>query len=163
VNRGDPLQFDLTLALADRPGQLLKALEPIAKNGGNIISIIHEREKFTAGVYVPVSLVVDFPSYENFRKVKEDLEKIGVDVIKSEEVIERASLTVMLIGKIDFKKIIKTRIKGLRIVNFEVLAPASKEACIKLNIEVPVNFADEAVRELKEIAREENVILVTSI
>lgn len=156
------MRFDLTLGLADRPGQLLKALEPIAKNGGNIISIIHEREK-TAGVYVPVSLVADFPTYENFRKAREDLEKIGVTVIKSEEVIERANVTAIIIGKLDFKRIVETKIKGLRIVDFEVSAPASEEACIKLNIEVPVELADEAMRELKRISREENAILICSI
>jgi len=156
------LRFDLTLALVDRPGQLLKALEPIAKNGGNIISIIHEREK-TAGVYVPVSLVADFPTYENYRKARDDLESLGVNVIKSEEVIERANITAILIGKLDFKRIVETKMRGLRIVDFEVSAPTSREACIRLNMEVPVELVDEAVMELKKIAREENAILVSSI
>jgi ACT domain-containing protein len=102
------------LALADRPGQLLRALEPIARNGGNIISVIHERERFTASVYVPVSLVVDFPTYGNFRKAREDLEKIDVSVIRSEEVIEKASVTAILIGKIDLKKVVEAKIRGLR-------------------------------------------------
>jgi len=156
------LRLDLTLALVDRPGQLVKALEPIAKNGGNIISIIHEREK-TAGMYVPVSLVVDFPAYENFWKAREDLEKIDVNVVKSEEVIERANITAILIGKFDLKRILETKIKGLRIIDFEVSAPTSKEACIKLNLEIPMESADEAMRELKRISREENAILVSSI
>jgi len=126
------LRFDLTLALADRPGQLLRALEPIAMNGGNIISVIHERERFTSSVYVPVSLVVDFPTYDNFRKAREDLEKIDVSITRSEEVIEKASVTAILIGKIELEKIVEANIRGLRIVDFEVLAPTSKEACIKL-------------------------------
>ena len=156
------MKFDLTLALVDRPGQLLKALKPIAKNGGNIISIIHEREK-TAGVYVPVSLVADFPTYENYRRAREDLENIDVNIVKSEEVIERANITAILIGKLDFKRIVETKIKGLRIVDFEVSAPTSKEACIKLNLEVPVELVDEAMKELKRMSKEENAILVSSI
>ena len=156
------MRLDLTLGLADRPGQLLKALEPIAKNGGNIISIVHEREK-TSGVYVPVSLVADFPAYENFRKAREELEKMGVTVMKSEEVIERANVTAIIIGKLDFKKIVDTKIKGLRIVDFEVSAPTSRDACIKLNIEAPLELADEAMKELKRISKEENAILVCSI
>ena len=157
------MRFDLTLALADRPGQLLRALEPIAWNGGNIISVIHERERFTASVYVPVSLVVDFPTYENFRKAREDLEKIDVSVIRSEEVIEKASVTAILIGKIDFEKIVQAKIRGLRIVDFEVLAPTSKEACIRLNVEIPVELIDESMRELKRISKEENAIMITSV
>jgi ACT domain-containing protein len=157
------LRFDLTLALADRPGQLLRALEPIAKNGGNIISVIHERERFTASVYVPVSLVVDFPAYDNFRKAREDLKKIDVSVTRSEEVIETASVTAILIGKIDLEKIVDAKIRGLRIVDFEVLAPTSKEACIRLNVEIPVELIDESMRELKRISKEENAILITSV
>jgi ACT domain-containing protein len=157
------LRFDLTLALADRPGQLLRALEPIANNGGNIISVIHERERFTASVYVPVSLVVDFPTYGNFRKAREDLEKIDVSVIRSEEVIEEASVTAILIGRIEFEKIVEAKIRGLRIVDFEVLAPTSKQACIKLNIEIPVELVDDSMKELKRISRGQNALLIASI
>lgn len=156
------MRFDLTLALADRPGQLLKALEPIAKNGGNIISIIHERETHTGG-YVPVSLVVDFPSGERFSKTKKDLEAFGVTVIRSEEVIEKANITAILIGRLDIGKVLESKVKGLRIVSFEVSAPTSKEACVKLNIEAPVETIDETIKELKRIAKAENAILVTSI
>lgn len=152
----------MTLALVDRPGQLVRALEPIAKNGGNIISIIHEREG-PVGVYVPVSLVVDFPTYENFRKAREDLESMDVNITKSEEVIERANITAILIGKLDFKRIVETKIKGLRIVDFEVSAPTSKDACIKLNIEVPVESIDEAITQLKRMSKEEDAILISSI
>jgi len=157
------LRFDLTLALADRPGQLLRALEPIAMNGGNIISVIHERERFTSSVYVPVSLVVDFPTYDNFRKAREDLEKIDVSITRSEEVIEKASVTAILIGKIELEKIVEAKIRGLRIVDFEVLAPTSKEACIKLDIEVPVELVDDSVKELKRISKEQNALLIASI
>lgn len=156
------MRVDLTLAVVDRPGQLLRTLEPIAKNGGNIISIIHERER-TAGVYVPVSLVVDFPTHENYKKAREDLRNIGVNLIKSEEVVERASITALLIGRLDLKRIIETRTKGLRILNFEVSAPTSGEACVKLNIEVPLDSFDDARKELQKIAKEENAILVSSI
>ncbi len=156
------MRFDLTLGLTDRPGQLLKALEPIAKNGGNIISIIHERERLSEG-YVPVSLVVDFLSNSNFRKAVKDLEDLGIAIIKSEEIVERTRITLILIGKMDVKRLIETRIEGIRIAGFEVSAPTSKEACVKLDIEVPPNLVDKVLDELKGMAREENAILISSI
>jgi len=154
--------FDLTLALADRPGQLLKALEPIAKNGGNIISIIHEREKPTGG-YVPVSLVVDFPTDRSFKKALNDLENVDVKVIKSEEVVEKTSVTLILIGKIDVRKILEAKIKDMRITDFEVSAPTSKEACIKMDIEAPTGLINKILEEMKRIADEEKVLLIPSI
>ena len=156
------MKFDLTLGLVDRPGQLLKALEPIAKNGGNIISIIHEREKTTGG-YIPVSLVVDFPGKRNFEKTKLELADNGISIIKSEEVIEKASITFILIGKLDVRKIAETEIKGARIVDLEVSAPTSKEACIRLNVEASLEAVDKFVTKLKEVAKEENAVLISSM
>lgn len=156
------MKFDLTLGLVDRPGQLIKALEPIAKNGGNIISIFHEREK-TTGAYVPVSLVVDFPNVKSFEKTKNELEDMGVSVIKSEEIIEKAHITFVLIGKLDIGKIAETQIESMRIIDFEASAPTSEEACVKLNVEVPVEGAGRVISKLKKLAKEENAVLISSV
>jgi len=156
------VKFDLTLGLVDRPGQLIKALEPIAKNGGNIISIFHEREK-TTGAYVPVSLVVDFPNVKSFEKTKNELEDMGVSVIKSEEIIEKAHITFVLIGKLDIGKIAETQIESMRIIDFEASAPTSEEACVKLNVEVPVEGAGRVISKLKKLAKEENAVLISSV
>jgi len=156
------MKFYLTFGLADRPGQLLKALEPIAKNGGNIISIVHEREKITGG-YVPVSLVVDFSTRENFEKAKEESESLGILITKSGEIIEKSNITFILIGKLDIRKIVETEAEGMRIVDFEASAPTSKEACVKLNIEAPVEAVDKIVDTFKEIAKNENAILISSV
>ncbi len=156
------MKFDLTLALADRPGQLVRALEPIAKNGGNIISIIHEREKPAEG-YVPVSLVVDFPSKQNLRRTIGDLKSLGVSIIKSEEIVETTGVTLILIGKMDLKKLVETRIEDVRVVGFEVSAPTSNEACVKLELEVPTESVSKALAELKKVSKEENALLISSI
>lgn len=156
------MKFDLTLGLADRPGQLLKSLEPIAKNGGNIIYIFHEREKKTGG-FIPVSLVVDFPTVESFDRTKKELEEMGVSVIKSEEIVEKAHITCILIGKIDIEKLTESAIEDMKIINFEASAPTSKEACIRLNIEAPVKAAGKIISKLKEIAKKEDAVLISSV
>ena len=156
------MKFHLTFGLVDRPGQLLKALEPIAKNGGNIISIVHERERITGG-YVPVSLVVDFSTRENFDKAKQESESFGFLIIKSEEIIEKSNITFILIGKVDIGRIVEAETGGMRILDFEVSAPTSKEACVKLNIEAPVKAVEKILETFKEIAKKENAILVSSV
>lgn len=153
------MKFDLTLGLADRPGELVKALEPIAKNGGNIISVLHERGKKVGG-FVPVSLVADFPTSESFERAIKELEAMGVSIIKSEEIIEKSHITCILIGRVDMGKV--SRIEDARIINFEVLTPASKEACIKLNIEAPIQAVNKILKKLKEIAKEEKAVLISS-
>ncbi len=156
------MKFHLTFGLADRPGQLLNALEPIAKNGGNIISIVHDREKVTSG-YVPVSLVVDFSTRENFEKAKKESESLGFIIMKSEELTEKSNITFLLIGKVDIRRILETEAEGMRITDFEVSAPTSKEACVKLNIEAHVKAVDKILETFKEIANKEDAILVSSV
>lgn len=156
------MRFDLTLALADRPGHLVKALEPIAKNGGNIISIIHEREKPAEG-YVPVFLVVDFPSKHHLRMTISDLKGLGVTIIKSEEIRETTRVPVILIGRMDLKRLVETKVENVRITSFEVSAPTSEEACVKLDLEVPVDSVDRVLDELKRLSKEENAILISPV
>jgi len=156
------LKFDLTIALADRPGQLVKALEPIAKNGGNIISIIHEREEPSAG-FVPVSLVVDFPSKWNLMKTINDLKELGVTIVRSEEIIDTTHITVILIGKVDLKRLAETGIRNVKIVGFEVSAPTSKDACLKLELEIPTESVEEAIDDLRRIAEAEKALLLSPI
>ncbi|MEM1581889.1 MAG: ACT domain-containing protein [Candidatus Bathyarchaeia archaeon] len=156
------MKFDLTLALADKPGQLLRALEPIAKNGGNIISIIHERDKPVEG-YVPVSLIVDFPSHRSFRKTMEDLRSLGVTIIKSEEVVEKVRLTFILIGGVDLRSVIESRVEGMHIIGLEASTPKINEVSVKLDVEVPADMVDEVIDALRKLSREQNAILISPI
>lgn len=156
------MKFDLTLGLVDRPGQLLTALEPIAKHGGNIISILHDRGDASGG-YVPVSLVVDFPADKNFERAKRELESLGVSIVKSEEIVEKASITFILVGRLDVSKISEMETEGVRIVDFEASAPTSKEACIRLNVEAPAGEVGKIVDRLKELARKEGALLISSV
>jgi len=155
------MKFNLTLGVVDKPGQLLKAFEPIAKNGGNIVSVIHDREN--PGGYVPVSLVVDFPSKENFNNTKKELEKINIPIIKSEEAVERANTTLILIGKSDLKRFIENiESKEVKILDFEVSSPNSERPCAKINIEAPPLILNDIIQKLKRTAKKENLILIPS-
>jgi ACT domain-containing protein len=156
------LKFNMTLALADKPGQLLKALEPIARNGGNIVSIIHERDKPVEG-YVPVSLIVDFPSQENFRNTINDLRRIGVAIIRFEEVIEKVRLTFILIGRVDLRSVIASRIRNARIIGLEALTPRLDEVSVKVDIEAPADIADDIIDDFKRFSKELNAILISPV
>jgi len=46
----------IVVELKDQPGQLLKVLEPISRYGGNIISILHQRDKMTPLKRIPVEI-----------------------------------------------------------------------------------------------------------
>lgn len=156
------MRFSLTLALPDRPGQLLRALEPIAKNGGNIVSIIHERDKPVEG-YVPVSLVVDFLSRQVFRKTIDDLKSLGISVIKFEEVVERHRLTFILVGNVDIKKVIEAEREGIDIINIETMMSRTGGVSVRLEVEAPAEGVEKTITWLKRVASEQGALLIPSI
>lgn len=54
------MKFDVRLELRDAPGQLEKVLATVARFGGNIRTVAHERDAAHGG-QVPVRLVLDLP------------------------------------------------------------------------------------------------------
>ena len=56
-----PQAHTVRLELADEPGQLLAALRPIADNGGNLLSIFHERGNITPRGRIPVEVDLECP------------------------------------------------------------------------------------------------------
>lgn len=153
------LKFSMTIALADKPGQLLKALEPIAKNGGNIISIVHERDKLVEG-YVPVSVVVDFPSHENYTNAINELKNLGIIVVESSEIVEKVRLTFILAGNVNLMEVVKSKVKEAEIVSLETSTIKPNGVSVKLEAEVSVRGVNEFVEELKKIASEQNALLI---
>ncbi|NIM44978.1 MAG: ACT domain-containing protein [Nitrososphaeria archaeon] len=156
------MKIHLTLGLLDRPGQLVKALEPIAKSGGNIVSIIHERERLSGG-YVPVSLVVDFLSAENLERTKNELSNRGIPLMRAEELIEKSNLAVLLVGQTEVKNLISIiESEDSKVMNYEVSAPTSKEPCVRLEIEAPAQNVYKIQEKLREATKREGLILISS-
>ena len=88
----------IVVELKDQPGQLLRVLEPISRLGGNILSIIHQRDKKTPLGRIPVEISLQIDE----RKV-DDLIKI----IKRETIVRSynevrlvATTSIMLVGHI---------------------------------------------------------------
>ena len=53
---GEVRAHTVRLELVDEPGELLRALEPVAENGGNLLSIFHERGNVTPRGHIPVEV-----------------------------------------------------------------------------------------------------------
>ena len=68
----------LTLEVADRPGQLMRALETIAAQGGNVTSVRHEHScegTQVNGCFVRINL--ETRNFEHITQIKEALTKAG--------------------------------------------------------------------------------------
>jgi ACT domain-containing protein len=87
------------LELADRPGELLNALRPIAENGGNLLSIFHERGNVTPRGRIPVEVDLECPP-DRFDAIVEALRESGVNVVRAGAERYGEKLTVLLVGHV---------------------------------------------------------------
>ena len=89
--------YTVRLELADQPGELLRALEPIAAHGGNLRAILHERGSVTPRGQIPVE--VDLRATDaQFDRIVDALGDAGIDVIRAGQEHYGQRLTVLLVG-----------------------------------------------------------------
>lgn len=158
--------FTLIVELEDKPGQLLKVLEPIARNGGNIVGIFHQRGKKTPLNRIPVEI--------SFRAESKKAEKI-IEELQKEVLVRRfgklrtSVISLLLIGHVihtDLSDTIK------RVDN-------SDAECVELNVTMPElnepstamititakseEALEKALERVKEICREKKIMVIEPI
>ncbi|MEF8756859.1 MAG: amino acid-binding protein, partial [Halobacteriales archaeon] len=89
--------YTVRLELADEPGELLRALEPIADHGGNLLSIYHERGDVTPRGRVPVEVDLECPP-DRFDDLVAALRDAGIDLVRAGHQRYDESVTVLLSG-----------------------------------------------------------------
>jgi ACT domain-containing protein len=97
------------MELEDKPGQLVKVLDPIAKLGGNIQSVIHLREKKTPLGRLPVTVVFEIQDKEKLERLLQNLRDMGIRITQVGEKELLIKTTLLLLGHIvhsDLQKII---------------------------------------------------------
>jgi len=89
--------YTVRLELSDEPGELLRTLEPIANNGGNLLSIFHERGNLTPRGRIPVEVDLE-AAPDRFDEIVEALRDAGVNVIQAGQERYSEEVTVLLVG-----------------------------------------------------------------
>ena len=89
--------YTVRLELVDEPGELLRALEPIAESGGNLLSIFHERGNLTPRGHIPVEVDLECPP-ARFDGIVDALRENGVNVIQAGADRYSEELVVLLVG-----------------------------------------------------------------
>ncbi|WP_336022270.1 amino acid-binding protein [Halobellus salinisoli] len=95
----DVRAYTLRLELVDEPGELLRSLRPIAENGGNLLSIFHERGNVTPRGHIPVEVDVE-ATPARFEKIIDGLRDAGINVIQAGTERYSEGLTVILSGHV---------------------------------------------------------------
>jgi len=158
--------YTVRLELVDRPGELLRALEPIADHGGNLLSIFHERGNVTPRGHIPVEVDLE-ATPERFETIVDALREEGINVIQAGADRYGTELTVVLIGHIVDTDISDTldRIEGasgasIRDLSLSTPDGDAGESSARVRLAAQRGAADAALATVREVAEEKGLRVV---
>lgn len=93
------MRVDLSIEMRDEPGELVRALEPVSETGGNIVSVVHHREKQTARGTLPVELELEVEE-SKLDALLDAMRERDIQVINVGHNRLREKVSVILIGHI---------------------------------------------------------------
>ncbi|AEA47586.1 ACT domain-containing protein [Archaeoglobus veneficus] len=158
--------ISIVVELKDQPGQLLKVIEPISKLGGNILSIIHQRDKRTPLGRIPVEVSLQIDE----KKVEELIESIkghGIIVRSYNEVRLLATTSILLVGHIihtDLGDTINSIDKTgyAEVVEMHISMPHLNEPSTAM-VTISATGKEklrEAINLLREVCNKKNILMI---
>ncbi len=160
----------MVMELEDVPGQLIKGLEPIARFGGNIKSIMHQRERKTPLGRLPVMLIFEVRDRAMLKRILGALKEQGVRVTQLGEREGEVRNVVLLIGHIVHTDIRHTidqlnAIKGVMVSDLNLaVGSAGRESSARMTIAADdKERANAAISRLRSLADSKKLLLLTSI
>jgi ACT domain-containing protein len=161
--------YTVRLELVDRPGELLRALEPIADNGGNLLSIFHERGNLTPRGHIPVEVDLEAPP-ERFDDIVSALREEGINVIQAGAERYTETVTVVLVGHLVNTDLSNTleRIQdstGASVTDLSLSAPEGSEgeSSARMRLAAQSGETDTALATVREIAAEKGFRVVAPL
>ncbi len=156
----------MVVELEDKPGQLIKVLEPISKLGGNVVSITHRRDEITPLGRIPVRIAVQIDESKMDRLLRE-IEERGVIVRSFNRVRHVVTLPLLLIGHIihtDLRETVNAidktgfaEVVEMKIVMPELNKPST--AFIKVSA-VNEEKLMESVKILKDVCKSKGIKVI---
>jgi len=158
--------YTVRLELVDEPGELLRALEPIAENGGNLLSIFHERGNVTPRGQIPVEVDLE-TTPERFDVIVEALRDAGVNVIRAGADRYGEELTVVLVGHLVDTDLSDTlsRVEGcdgVSVSDVSLTAPegTEEESAARLRLVASADSRERALGTVREVAAEKDLRVI---
>lgn len=156
----------IRLELTDEPGELLNALRPISENGGNLLSIFHERGNITPRGYIPVEIDLE-SSPERFNDIVAGLREEGINVVQAGAERYSESVTVILSGHLVDTGLSDTltRIReesNTSITALDLAAPDGTQdvSSARLELSTAMGEVEETLETVREIANDKNLNII---
>lgn len=160
------MQVSMKLEIKDSPGQLVNALKPVSDAGGNIKSVIHERDPLSENGTLDVEITLELPK-GRLEVLKEMLKKNGVSILRIGEERFLIRKSVILIGHLMHTDLSDTvdridatgfaEVGELSMIMPAIEEPTSAKMTIKSDSFEDINRAMEILRK---IAVQKEILIV---
>ena len=157
--------YTIRLELVDEPGELLRALSPIAENGGNLLSIFHERGSLTPRGHIPVEVDLE-ATPERFETIVADLRAAGMNVIQAGAERYGEELSVVLVGDLVESDLSDTLSRldcaGASVADVTLSAPDGTTEMSSARVRLATQAGETAhvIGRVREVADEKGLLLV---
>jgi len=158
--------YTVRLELLDRPGELLRALEPIADRGGNLLSIFHERGNLTPRGRIPVEVDLE-ATPEQFEGIVDGLRGEDVNVIEAGAERYSEEVTVVIVGHLVNTDLSNTlsRIQeatGTAVTDLSLSAPEGREgdSSARLRLATETGKTGDALTAIRDVATEKGLRVI---
>ncbi len=165
----DTHPYTVRLELIDRPGELLRALEPIADHGGNLLSIFHERGNITPRGHIPVEVDLECPP-DRFDEIVDALRAEGINVIQAGADRYGEEITVLLVGHLvdtDLSDTISRieRCSTATVADLSLMAPEGTEgiSSARLRLAAESGTVAEAVETIRSVAEQKELSVIDPV
>lgn len=164
--QNDDHAYTLRLELVDEPGELLRTLRPIAENGGNLLSIFHERGNVTPRGHIPVEVDVE-ATPDQFEKIVDALRDAGTNVIQAGTERYSEELTIILSGHLintdlsdTLSQIQVTRNATVTDISLSVPEGSTQTSSARFRIAVEAGSMEDILSTIRDIADEKDLRVI---
>lgn len=158
--------YTVRLELVDRPGELLRALEPIADQGGNLLSIFHERGNLTPRGHIPVEVDLE-ANPEQFDNIVSALRENDMNVIQAGAEQYSEEIAIILVGHLVETDLSHTLSQiqdatGSTVRDFSLSAPEGEanESSARLRLATESGRVEEVLANIREVADQKGLRVV---
>ncbi|MEF8784018.1 MAG: amino acid-binding protein [Haloarculaceae archaeon] len=158
--------YTVRLELVDRPGELLRALEPIADHGGNLLSIFHERGNVTPRGHIPVEVDLE-ATPDRFDDIVDAVREEGINVIQAGAEQYGEELSVVLIGHIvqtdlsdTLERVEESSGASVRDLSLSTPDASDGESSARVRLATQRGETEAALGTIREVAAEKELQLI---
>lgn len=156
----------IRLELVDEPGELAAALDPIAENGGNLLSVFHERGNRTPRGHIPVEIDLSCRP-DCFDDIVTALRERDVTVVQADEELYGEGVTVLLTGHLvdtdlsdTLRRIEECTAAAVEDVSLAADRGTNAPSCARLRLGARVGEREAVLEAVHQIAAEKELTVV---